>query len=96
MKSVASAALEATDAGSRLGSASDQPLLLTVTETARLLRISRNLCYELIAQKQLPHIRLGRRILLPRYGLEQWISRQAGLPATPQAVISFPPQHHYH
>ena len=78
------------------GTGAQQPMLLTVTEAARLLRISRNLCYELIAQKQLPHIRLGRRILLPRYGLEQWIARTAGLPETPQAVISFSPQRHYH
>lgn len=71
-----------------------EPLLLTVTETAELLRISRNLCYELIAQKQLPHIRLGRRILLPRYGLEQCISRQAGLQDALGDVLSFRPQRH--
>lgn len=71
-----------------------EPLLLTVTEAAKLLRISRNLCYELIAQKQLPHIRLGRRILLPRYGLEQWISRQAGLQDALGDVLSFRPQRH--
>lgn len=71
-----------------------EPMLLTVTEAAKLLRISRNLCYELIAQKQLPHIRLGRRILLPRYGLEQWISRQAGLQDTLGDVLSFRPQRH--
>jgi excisionase family DNA binding protein len=69
-------------------------MLLTVTEAARLLRISRNLCYELIAQKQLPHIRLGRRILVPRYGLEQWIAQTAGLPAAREPVLSFPPQRH--
>ena len=71
-----------------------QPMLLTVTEAARLLRISRNLCYELIAQKQLPHIRLGRRILLPRYGLEQWIAHEAGLPQPSSGVVSWRPPRH--
>lgn len=61
--------------------------MLTVREAARLLRISRNLCYDLIAQERLPHLRLGRRVLLPRYGLEQWIVQQAGLSLP--AVVSF-------
>ena len=73
------------------GTGAQQPMLLTVTEAARLLRISRNLCYELIAQKQLPHIRLGRRILLPRYGLEQWIAHEAALPPPSSSVVSWRP-----
>ena len=66
-----------------------QPMLLTVAEAARLLRISRNLCYELIAQGRLPHLRLGRRILVPRYGLEQWIARESGSSPPPVGVLSF-------
>lgn len=58
----------------------DSNFLLTVPEAARLLRISRNLAYELIRQNALPHVRLGRRILIPRRGLESWIEREAGLP----------------
>jgi excisionase family DNA binding protein len=76
------------------GTGAQQPLLLTVTEAARLLRISRNLCYELIAQKQLPHIRLGRRILVPRHGLEQWIAHEAGLPQPSLSVVSWRPPRH--
>jgi excisionase family DNA binding protein len=66
-----------------------QPSLLTVSEAARLLRISRNLCYELIAQDRLPHIRLGRRILVHRYGLEQWIARESGSSPPPHGVLPF-------
>jgi excisionase family DNA binding protein len=69
-----------------------EPVLLTVDETASLLRISRNLAYELIAQNRLPHIRLGRRILVPRRGLETWIAEEASLPQTSSSVVSFPPQ----
>jgi excisionase family DNA binding protein len=57
----------------------DSSLLLTVAETSRLLRISRNMAYDLIRQNALPHVRLGRRILVPRHGLERWIECQAGL-----------------
>ena len=71
------------------GTGAQLPMLLTVTEAARLLRISRNLCYELIAQGRLPHIRLGRRILLPRYGLEQWIAQESGSSSPPSGVLSF-------
>ena len=78
----------------RHGTGAQQPMLLTVTEAARLLRISRNLCYELIAQGRLPHIRLGRRILLPRYGLEQWIAHEAGLPPLSSSVVSWRPPGH--
>jgi excisionase family DNA binding protein len=53
-------------------------LLLTVEEAASLLRISRNLCYELIRQHQIPSLRLGRLIRVPRYALEAWLGQQAG------------------
>jgi len=66
---------------------------LTVLEAARLLRISRNLAYELVAQGRLPHVRLVRRVLIPRFGLEQWIAREAELPQPPPAMASFTPQH---
>ena len=57
----------------------DGALLLTVEQAARLLRIGRGLCYELIARGELPAIRLGRVIRVPRFALEQWIARQAGV-----------------
>ena len=71
-----------------------QTLVLTVAEAARLLRISRNTCYELVAQGRLPHVHLGRRILIPRFGLEEWIAREAGLPQPPHSVVSSLPQRH--
>jgi excisionase family DNA binding protein len=56
----------------------DNRLLLTVPEAARLLRISRNLAYELVAKGELPAVRLGRVIRVPRRSLEDWITRNAG------------------
>ena len=59
---------------------------LTVPEAAALLRISRNLAYELVAQGVLPSIRLGRRIRIPRDLLDQQIRRQRREDAHEQAA----------
>ena len=69
-------------------------LLLSVKQAAEVLCISRNLAYELIRQGRIPHIRLGRRILIPRHGLEQWIAQEAGLPQPPPPVLQCGPQRH--
>ncbi|MGH9281615.1 MAG: helix-turn-helix domain-containing protein [Acidimicrobiales bacterium] len=45
-------------------------LTLTVEEAARLLGISRALGYELVARGEVPSIRLGRRIVVPRRALD--------------------------
>jgi excisionase family DNA binding protein len=41
-------------------------LVLTVTEAAAALGISRAHAYELVARGELPSLRLGRRIVVPR------------------------------
>ena len=69
-------------------------LMISVEEAARLLGISRNLAYELVRQGRLPHVRLGRRILVPRFGLEQWVAKEASIPPPAQSVLSSPPQRH--
>jgi excisionase family DNA binding protein len=56
----------------------DDQLLLTVPETAKLLRISRNLAYELVARGELPAVRLGRVIRIPRAALNDWVKESAG------------------
>ena len=44
-------------------------LALSVTEAAALLGISRALAYELVARGELPSIRLGRRLVVPKVAL---------------------------
>ena len=51
------------------GSGEDGRLVLTVAEAAELLGISRALAYELVARGELPSIRLGRRVVIPRVKL---------------------------
>ncbi len=72
----------------------DDALLLTVSEAAKLCQISRGLAYDLISRGELPHIRLGRVIRIPRQGLEEWIARQGqvGLPPAPLEGVDFPQQ----
>ena len=45
-------------------------LVFTVEEAAYLLNISRALAYDLVARGELPSIRFGRRIAIPRHQLE--------------------------
>ena len=44
-------------------------LVVTVPEAAQLLGISRTHAYELVARGELVHLRLGRRIVVPRHAL---------------------------
>ena len=52
-------------------------LLLGVREAALLLGIGRDSAYALVREGRLPSVRIGRRILVPRAALEQWVLDQA-------------------
>lgn len=57
----------------------DEVVLLTVPEAAKMLRISRNLAYELVARGEIPAIRLGRVIRVPRGLLEEWLKSESAI-----------------
>jgi excisionase family DNA binding protein len=44
----------------------DHPLTLTVEQAAKLLGIGRSTAYELVHTGDIPSLRLGRRIVVPR------------------------------
>jgi len=46
------------------------PMVVTVPEAARLLGISRTHAYELVTRGELAHLRLGRRIVIPKHAIE--------------------------
>ena len=50
-------------------------LTLSVEEAAHLLGISRGLAYELARSGQLPVVRLGRRLLVPKVSLERMLAQ---------------------
>lgn len=58
----------------------EQQLMLTVTEVARLLRISRGTAYEAVRTGQLPSIRFGRVIRVPRHALECLLAGREEVP----------------
>jgi excisionase family DNA binding protein len=51
-----------------------QRLTFTVPEVAALLGLSRNGAYEAVATGQIPSIRIGRRLLVPRVALERMLA----------------------
>lgn len=56
-----------------------ETMLLKPAEVASLLRIGRSLVYEMLASGELPSIRLGRCIRVPRESLQQWLKdRESG------------------
>jgi excisionase family DNA binding protein len=49
-------------------------LTLTVGEAAKLLRLSRAFTYELVARGELPSLRFGRRVVIPRIAIERIVN----------------------
>lgn len=49
-------------------------LAYTVPEVAQLLGLSTDKVYELVRGNIIPHIRLGRRIIIPRKRFEAWLN----------------------
>lgn len=47
----------------------DTKLTLSVEEAAKVLGIGRNLCYEKVKTKEIPSIRIGKRLLVPKKAL---------------------------
>ena len=54
----------------------DDRLLLRVEEAAKLLGVGRSKAWELIWARDLPVIRIGRLVRIPRSELERWITER--------------------
>jgi excisionase family DNA binding protein len=52
--------------------------VITVAEVAALLRISRGSAYEAAKRGEIPTIRIGRRLLVPREGFERLLAGSGG------------------
>jgi excisionase family DNA binding protein len=51
--------------------------VVTVNEAALMLRISRGAAYEAAKRKEIPTIRIGRRLLVPLAALERMLAGNA-------------------
>lgn len=78
--------METSDQGpvSKVVDANLLPLVLTVEETAKVLRIGRSACYELVRMRLIPHFRLGKHIRVGRDQLLTWMEN-GGLEQTKAA-----------
>ena len=52
----------------------EERLTLTVEEAAKLLGIGRQLAYERVKTGEIPVIKIGRRLLVPRSALEKLLA----------------------
>lgn len=57
------------------------PLVLTVLEAAKKLRIGLGRCYELVRCGRLRNIKVGKRILIPRAAIFEFLGMTEGTPA---------------
>ena len=55
----------------------DLPLTLKAREAAEVLRISKSKVYELARSESFPAVRIGKRVVIPRDKLIQWMNAQA-------------------
>jgi excisionase family DNA binding protein len=53
-----------------------EPLLLKAVDVARLLGLSRSTVFTLLAAHDLPVVRIGRSVRVPRAELERWIDER--------------------
>ena len=51
----------------------DNPLLVAVPDAARLLGIGTTLAWDLVRRGDIPSVKLGRRVLVPRVALEHLV-----------------------
>jgi len=49
-------------------------MVLTVAEAAKLLRLSKNSVYAAVKTGDIPSIKIGKRVLIPRAALEKLLS----------------------
>ncbi len=52
--------------------------VLTVEEAAHLLRIGRSAAYAAVRTGEIPSVRVGRTLRIPRYGLERMLGHPNG------------------
>ncbi len=50
-------------------------LTLSVEEAAKVLGIGRNLCYDRVKTREIPVIKIGRRLLVPRKALDKLLEQ---------------------
>lgn len=72
---------EATNLDNGIGQTNLQPvsykLTLSVDEASELLGVSRAMIYRMAKNHEIPHLRIGKRIIIHRASLEAWLAEQS-------------------
>ncbi len=55
----------------------NEKLTYRPAEAAKVLGISLPVMYELCKREDFPTIRIGKSIIIPRSGLEEWLAKQS-------------------
>ena len=55
----------------------DESLLIDVNEVKKILHIGNNKVYDIIKNEKIPHINYGKKIMVLRKGLYEWIEKKA-------------------
>jgi len=69
-----------TDAGvfpDPMTTADSRPMLLTVKDVEAELQLGRTRTYELVRSGELPVVRIGRAVRIPRDALRRWVEAHA-------------------
>ena len=69
--------IERRDVGPVISERPAQRLTMSVEEAALALGISRTFAYEAVSRGEIPCIRIGRRILIPKVALEKLLSGES-------------------
>ena len=51
-------------------------LTVTVDECARILGISRGLCFQMVHEGKIPHLRFNKRIVIPQWAIEDLLGKR--------------------
>ena len=54
----------------------DLPMMISVSQVAKVLGISRTRSYELVNEKGFPKIKIGTRIVVPKDEFQLWIQNK--------------------
>lgn len=65
----------------------DPPALLRPEEAGHLLSIGRSKIYQLMAAGEIPTVRIGKSVRVPRAGLLAWVERNTRLRSTDDASV---------
>src|SRR4051812_48555607 len=66
--------------GGDMMNGTDEPVVYTVRQAAKLLQVSKNHLYSLVEQELVPSVHFGKLIRIPRWALLQFLASASGAP----------------